>query len=65
MDAQASRLQPIDTSTLHEKAYLHLRSALMAGLFRPGDYTQVQTSGMPQASASNTRMVGMPRSAST
>ena len=37
MDAQASRLQPIDTSTLHEKAYLHLRSALMAGLFRPGE----------------------------
>lgn len=37
MEAHGSRLQPIDTSTLHERAYLHLRNALMAGLFRPGE----------------------------
>ena len=37
MNIEVSRLQPIDTSTLHERAYLHLRNALMSGLFRPGE----------------------------
>lgn len=37
MNIQVARLQPIDTSTLHERAYIHLRNALMAGLFRPGE----------------------------
>ena len=31
------RLQPIDTTTLHERAYAHLKRAMMAGLFRPGE----------------------------
>jgi DNA-binding GntR family transcriptional regulator len=34
---QAPRLQPIDTTTLHERAYAHLKKAMMAGLFRPGE----------------------------
>jgi DNA-binding GntR family transcriptional regulator len=32
-----ARLQPIDTTTLHERAYAHLKKAMMAGLFRPGE----------------------------
>src|SRR3954454_6025585 len=31
------KLRPLDTSTLHERAYLHLKEALMSGLFRPGE----------------------------
>lgn len=31
------RLQPIDTTTLHERAYAHLKRAMMAGLFKPGE----------------------------
>ncbi|MDT9600493.1 GntR family transcriptional regulator [Sphingosinicella rhizophila] len=37
MNREVFRLQPIDTSTLHERAYLQLRNGLMAGLFRPGE----------------------------
>lgn len=32
-----NRLRPIDTTTLHERAYVHLKQAMMAGLFRPGE----------------------------
>jgi len=47
-------LQSLDTSTLHERAYQHLKTALMAGLFRPGEVVtlrgvadQLGTSVMP------------------
>lgn len=31
------QLAPVETANLHERVYLHLREALMAGKFRPGE----------------------------
>lgn len=32
-----SKLKPIDSTTLHERAYRQLKAALMTGMFRPGE----------------------------
>lgn len=32
-----SKLEPIETTTLHFRAYLQLRKALMSGMFKPGE----------------------------
>jgi DNA-binding GntR family transcriptional regulator len=34
---QGPKLQPIDTTTMHERCYQELRTGLMAGVYKPGD----------------------------